>query len=137
MCESAHHITVARRVMHAPVHSVYFCKRLHDELSFTCPIMQGASFEWPFAWAVKDCGADAECAADPERALPIPASNAYFDSVLGTSEKHLEEGVAKTISGPLFGTLLITWVRFDCIHVDARARSAMTSVSSFQSCTTT
>lgn len=71
----------------------------------------GASFKWPFPWAVEDCAgfeSDPErtaCATDPKRALPLPRSDSYFeDTVLNTSRAALEAGVARTISGPLYGS---------------------------------
>ena len=71
----------------------------------------GASFKWPLPWAVEDCaGLETKevqdtCFADPKRALPLPRSDSYFeDTVLQTSRAALEAGVARTISGPLYGS---------------------------------
>ena len=64
----------------------------------------GASFVWPLPWATEDCGADAECLADPARALPLPSSDSYFtDTVLQSNDSSLADGVARVFSGPLVG----------------------------------
>ena len=64
----------------------------------------GASFKWPFPWATEDCGVDAECLADPARALPLPTSDSYFtDTVLQSNDSSLADGVARIFSGPLVG----------------------------------
>eukprot|EP00892_Ulva_mutabilis_P009295 jgi/Ulvmu1/6738/UM030_0073.1 len=71
----------------------------------------GASFKWPFPWAISDCGGDATCLADPDQALPLPTSNSYFtDTVLQSNDDSLTDGVARIFSGPLVGCLLFTWM---------------------------
>eukprot|EP00892_Ulva_mutabilis_P009294 jgi/Ulvmu1/6737/UM030_0072.1 len=70
----------------------------------------GASFEWPLPWAAVGCGGDAECAVDPQRALPLPAASTYFtDTLLNENPDSVNSGVARVISGPLLGCLLFTW----------------------------
>lgn len=66
----------------------------------------GASFKWPFPWAVEECAADdTACATDPTKRLPINAATDYFENtVLHTSSDSLQDGVARIISGPLFGS---------------------------------
>ena len=67
----------------------------------------GASFVSPFPWAAEECGEDALCAADPDRALPLPSSDSYFrDTVLQLNDSSLEDGVARIFSGPLVGCAL-------------------------------
>ena len=64
----------------------------------------GASFKWPFPWAIENCGGDAACLADPARALPLPSSDSYFtDTVLCSSHSSLADGIARIFSGPLVG----------------------------------
>lgn len=66
----------------------------------------GASFKWPFPWAVEECAPDdAMCTTDPVKRLPINAATNYFENtVLHTNPDSLADGVARIISGPLFGS---------------------------------
>ena len=64
-----------------------------------------ASLQWPLPWAAEGCDAeDAACLADPDRVLPLHASSTYFGNTVLQSNPHsFERGVARSISGPLFG----------------------------------
>ena len=64
----------------------------------------GASFKWPFPWAITCDENDSSCNTDPQRILPIATSSKYYDGVLNNNEANLQEGRADIISGPLFGS---------------------------------
>lgn len=101
----------------------------------------GASFASPLPWAVRECSKlkdpdnQAACFADPKRALPLPTSDSYFDNaVLKTNHSSLESGVARTISGPLYGSTSSSSFRLFglillCAHVEPMATCTCTSTS--------
>ena len=53
--------------------------------------------------AVKCDSNDQQC-SNPDTALPVPVGEAYYQSVLNTSEEALEDGLADIVSGPLLGS---------------------------------
>ena len=80
----------------------------------------GASFKWPLPWATQECAEDdSRCQRDPGRVLPLQSSNAYFEqTVLEANRDNLDKGVARSISGPLYGSapLLVLTVMPHCLH---------------------
>ena len=67
----------------------------------------GASFMWPFPWASGCDAGDAACMQDPQRALPLARSTAYFmNTVIQFEEDQLEGGHVTAVASPVFGCAL-------------------------------